>query len=399
MQKADAVVVGAGIVGLASAYAIAQKNPAAKLVVIEKEAEVAAHQTGRNSGVVHSGIYYKPGSLKATTCRRGIELLTAFAAEEGIAYDQCGKVIVACEESEIPALNELERRGKANGVTCEAIGRERLLELEPHVAGIAALHVKETAIIDYVGFCKKLVEKLRAAGHEVILGEAVTAIRESTDSIEVVTPKRTIQAGMLVNCAGLYSDRVVRLTGAKPEAKIVPFRGEYFELTKEAEKFCRTLIYPVPDARFPFLGVHFTRMVLGGVECGPNAVLAFAREGYDLKTVNIAELAETLSYPGFLRLAAKYWKTGSGEMWRSISRKAFVKALQKLVPEIRIEHLHPAPAGVRAQAVTPDGKLVEDFSLHQSRRTLHVVNAPSPAATASLAIGEEVARLVDGELG
>lgn len=398
MQKADAVVIGAGIVGLASAWTIAQKNPQAKLVVIEKEKEVAAHQTGRNSGVVHSGIYYKPGSLKATTCRRGIELLTAFAAEEGIAYDRCGKVIVACEDSEIPALKELERRGHANGVACEAIGRERLLELEPHVAGIAALHVKETAIIDYVGFCKKLVEKLRAAGHEVILGEAVTSLKETTDSIEVVTPNRTISAGLMINCAGLYSDRVVRLTGAKPEAKIVPFRGEYFELTPEAEKFCRTLIYPVPDARFPFLGVHFTRMVLGGVECGPNAVLAFAREGYDLKTVNLGELAETLSYPGFLRLAAKYWKTGSGEMWRSISRKAFVKALQKLVPEIRVEHLHPAPAGVRAQAVTPDGKLVEDFSLHRGHRALHVVNAPSPAATASLAIGEEVARLVEGEI-
>ncbi len=398
MQKADAAVIGAGIVGLASAYAIAQKNPSAKLVVIEKEAEVAAHQTGRNSGVIHSGIYYKPGSLKATTCRRGIELLTAFAAEEGIAYDQCGKVIVACEESELPALNELERRGKANGVACEAIGRERLLELEPHVAGIAALHVTETAIIDYVGFCRKLVEKLREAGHEVILGEAVTSIKETTDSIEVATPRRTIQAGLLINCAGLYSDKVVQLAGAKPEAKIVPFRGEYFELTPEAEKFCQTLIYPVPDARFPFLGVHFTRMVLGGVECGPNAVLAFAREGYDLKTINLGELAETLSYPGFLRLAAKYWKTGSGEMWRSVSRRAFVKALQKLVPEIRVEHLHPAPAGVRAQAVTPDGKLVEDFSLHQSRRSLHVVNAPSPAATASLAIGEEVARLVQNEI-
>lgn len=398
MQKADAVVIGAGIVGLAAAWTIAQKNPKAKLVVIEKEKEVAAHQTGRNSGVVHSGIYYKPGSLKATTCRRGIELLTAFAAEEGIAYDQCGKVIVACEESELPALQELERRGKANGVACEAIGRERLLEIEPHVAGIAALHVRETAIIDYVGFCRKLVEKLRSAGHEVILGEAVTSLKETTDFVEVVTPNRTVQAGLLINCAGLYSDRVVRLAGAKPEAKIVPFRGEYFELTPEAEKFCRTLIYPVPDARFPFLGVHFTRMVLGGVECGPNAVLAFAREGYDLKTVNFGELAETLSYPGFLKLAAKYWRTGSGEMWRSISRKAFVKALQKLVPEIRVEHLHPAPAGVRAQAVTPDGKLVEDFSLHRGHRALHVVNAPSPAATASLAIGEEVSRLVEGSL-
>ncbi len=389
------VVIGAGVVGLASAWTLAQKNPKLKIAVIDKESSVAAHQTGRNSGVVHSGIYYKPGSLKATTCRRGLDLIRDFVDKEGIAYDQCGKVIVACEERELPALQELERKGKANGVTCEAITKERLLELEPHVNGIAALHVPETAIIDYLGFCEKLAEKLRHAGHEVILGEAVKAIRESTDSVEVVTTNRTISTGFLLNCAGLYCDRMVGLMGDKPEAKIVPFRGEYFELTPEAEKFCRNLIYPVPDARFPFLGVHFTRMVKGGVECGPNAVLAFAREGYYLTTVNLGELAETLTYPGFLRMAAKHWKTGSGEMWRSISKRAFVKALQKLVPEIQLEHLHKAPAGVRAQAVTPEGGLVEDFALHRGPRTLHVLNAPSPAATASLAIGEEIAKLVD----
>lgn len=387
-------MIGAGVVGLATAFTLAQKSPHLKITVIEKEASVAAHQTGRNSGVVHSGIYYKPGSLKATTCRRGLDLIRAFVEKEGIAYEQCGKVIVACDESELTALQELERRGKANGVACERISRERLLELEPHVRGIAALHVTETAIIDYLGFCEAMAEKLRLAGHQVLLGEKVTALRESADSVEVVTGSRTISAGFLVNCAGLYSDRMVRVMGSQPEAKIVPFRGEYYELTPDAEKFCRTLIYPVPDARFPFLGVHFTRMVKGGVECGPNAVLAFAREGYTLTTVNLGELAETLTYAGFLKLAARHWQTGSGEMWRSISRRAFVKALQKLVPEIRIEHLRTAPAGVRAQAVTRDGKLVEDFSLHQGPRTLHVVNAPSPAATASLAIGEEIVRKI-----
>jgi L-2-hydroxyglutarate oxidase len=394
VQKADVVVVGAGIVGLAAAWTLAQKRPDLKIIVIDKEPAVAAHQTGRNSGVVHSGIYYKPGSLKAATCRRGLELIRSFAEREGVDYHVCGKVIVACDEEELPALQELERRGKANGVTCVAIDRNRLLELEPHVNGIAALHVTETAIIDYVGFCEKMAEKLKTCGQQVILGEPVIDLKETTDSVEVVTPNHTISTNYLLNCAGLYSDHIVTSMGIKPEAKIIPFRGEYYELTPEAEKFCRTLIYPVPDSRFPFLGVHFTRMVKGGVECGPNAVLAFAREGYTLTTVNFGELAETLSYTGFLKLAARHWRTGSGEMWRSISRRAFVKALQKLVPEIQLEHLNPAPAGVRAQAVTRDGKLVEDFSLHQGPRTLHVVNAPSPAATASLAIGEEIVRMI-----
>ncbi|MEY2785012.1 MAG: hypothetical protein RL277_1222 [Planctomycetota bacterium] len=392
MVKADLVVVGGGIVGLASARAWLLAHPGARVVLLEKESELAAHQTGRNSGVIHSGLYYKPGSAKARTCRRGKALLERYCAEKGVRMETCGKVVVAVDESELAALARIEERGIANGVQLTRISRERLHELEPHMAGIAALHVPETGIVDYVGMCRELAADIRALGSEIVTDARVFHIDARADGITVASTAREVHADRLLNCAGLHSDRIAELAGLRVDARIVPFRGEYFELTPAAEQLCRNLVYPVPDPNFPFLGVHFTRMAKGGVECGPNAVLAFAREGYDLSTVDWADLSDALSYPGFWRLVRRHWRAGSGELWRSFSKQAFVRALQRLCPEIRPEHLHAAPAGVRAQALTPDGALVDDFRFVRGERMLHVLNAPSPAATASLAIGEEIAQ-------
>ena len=386
----SAIVIGGGIVGLASAWQLTQKYPGMGVTVLEKEAVLARHQTGHNSGVIHSGIYYKPGSLKARNCREGKAAMEAFCEREGIPYEICGKVIVATEEKELPGLAKLYEKGQANGVVCEMIGPERLRELEPHVRGIQAIYVKEAGIAAYTSVCNRLGELVTAAGGQVVMNARVTAIRHLPQSVTVETTAGAFEAAYLVNCAGLQSDRVTALTGAKPPAKIVPFRGEYFELTPEAAKLCRNLIYPVPDPNFPFLGVHYTRMIAGGVECGPNAVLALAREGYTWADINIADLAETLTYPGFLRMMAKHWAMASYEVWRSLSKAAFTKALQRLIPEIRESHLHAAPAGIRAQALTVEGTLVDDFLLQESPRIVNVCNAPSPAATASLAIGEHV---------
>lgn len=388
--RADVAVIGGGIVGLATAYRLGQQGR--RVVVLDKEDAVGQHQTGHNSGVLHTGIYYVPGSLKATTCRAGKAAMQAFCEAESIPFDVCGKVIVATKESELPSLARIEERGRANGVALERIGRERLAELEPHAAGVAALHVPEAGIVDYKAVVRRLAEIVAEQGGEVVTGaEAIRAVEQGSGVI-VETTKGAVEARQAVACAGLQSDRVARRSGANPEMQIVPFRGEYYELRPEAEHLCRNLIYPVPDPNFPFLGVHFTRMVGGGVECGPNAVLAFAREGYTRSTVNVRDLLETLGYVGFRRLAKKHMKAGLGEMWRSVSKAAFVKALQVLVPEIRAEHLVAAPAGVRAQAVRPDGGLVDDFALVPRGRVLHVLNAPSPAATASLAIA---GRIVD----
>lgn len=389
-MKSDVVIVGGGIIGLSTGFEILKKYPSAKIVLIEKEDHLAEHQTGRNSGVIHSGIYYKPGSFKAKLCRAGKERLEGYCRVNGVRIETCGKVIVAVTEAELATMNNIFERGQANGVNCRKIDVERLKELEPHVAGVEAIEVRETGIVNYVGFCKSLAAKLTGAGHEILLGRCATKVRESSDGVVVETNEGEIEAAYLVNCAGLYSDRVVEMAGEKPPAKIVPFRGEYFELTPDAHHLCKNLIYPVPDPSFPFLGVHFTRMVLGGVECGPNAVLAFAREGYRKTDLNLRELAETLGYGGFRKLAKSYWRTGVGEMWRSASKGAFVKALQRLVPEIEAKHIQPAPAGIRAQAVSPDGKTLDDFAFSETARALHVVNAPSPAATASLAIGEMI---------
>ncbi len=396
MPTFDLIVIGGGIVGLATAYKFQRRFPGSSCLLLEKEPELAAHQTGRNSGVLHSGIYYKPGSLKAKNCREGKLAMEEFCRAEGVPFDVCGKVIVALDDAELPRLDAILERGRANGVACELIDRERLLELEPHVAGKRAIHVPETGIVDYPQVCQRLAERIREAGGEIKLGTAATRFRQEGPHTIVETLSGGLTARQVVNCAGLYSDRVAALTGETPPAKIIPFRGEYFELRPEAEHIVRNLIYPVPDPAFPFLGVHFTRMIHGGVECGPNAVLAFAREGYFKTTVNIGELAESLSYPGFLRLAAKYWKMGAGEMWRSVSKRAFVRALSRLVPEIEAAHLIPAPAGVRAQALLPDGALVDDFLIEAHGNVVNVLNAPSPAATSALTIGDAiVARLAE----
>lgn len=401
--KADVAVIGGGIVGLSAAYRLTQRRSGTKVVVLEKEPGVARHQTGRNSGVLHSGIYYKPGSLKAANCREGKKAMEAFCAAEGIPFELCGKVIVATSEDELPRLQVLYERGQANGVACELIGPERLREIEPHAAGIKAIHVPEAGIVDYAAVCEKLAEKLREADGEVLLGAKVTGVESRNGCVIVKNAARDVEAAVAVNCAGLHSDRVAKMGGARPRAKIVPFRGEYFTLRPAAERLVRGLIYPVPDPRFPFLGVHFTKMIGGGVECGPNAVLAFAREGYTKTAINFADLAEALTYPGFLRMAARHWKTGLGEMWRSVSKGAFVRALQRLVPELRGEDLDPAPAGVRAQALSPDGTLVDDFLIEESDpagggRIVNVLNAPSPAATSALNIGGIIAEKVAARL-
>jgi len=387
MQSADVVIIGGGIVGLATGYQLVKQFPGKKIILLEKEAGLAEHQTGRNSGVIHSGIYYKPGSLKAVNCREGRLALIKFCQEEGVAHDICGKVIVALEESELPAMQRIFERGQANGVKCEVIGPERLHELEPHSAGIRAIHVPEAGIVDYRGVSQRLAAHIEKAGGTIVTKARVTAIHHESTGNVVLHTSGEVAAKYVVNCAGLYCDRVTEMSGVKPEAKIVPFRGEYYELIPAAEHLCRNLIYPVPDPAFPFLGVHFTRMAVGGVECGPNAVLAFAREGYHLGDVNVRDLVESLTYPGFLRMAARNWKQGLGEMWRSISKAAFVRSLQRLVPEIRSEHLHRSPAGVRAQALTRDGSLVDDFAIQEHENVVNVLNAPSPAATASLNIG------------
>jgi len=387
MKQSDVIIIGGGIIGLATAHELSRLHPHLSLTLLEKEEKLAQHQTGHNSGVLHSGIYYRPGSLKAENCREGKRRIEQFCVEEGISHEICGKVIVAVDETELPALENIYQRGVDNGILCEMIDGERLHELEPHVNGIKAIHVPEAGIVDYRQVCARMAEKVESKEeNQIFLASKVVQMNISGDRVVVSTARGEHEARFVVNCAGLHSDRVTSLTET-PKAKIIPFRGEYFEVIPEAHHLCRNLIYPVPDPSFPFLGVHFTRMIGGGLECGPNAVLAFAREGYTRTNVNWKDLAETLSYPGFLRLSAKYWRTGLGEMWRSFSKGAFVRALQRLVPEIEEHHLEAVPAGIRAQAVTPDGKLVDDFLIQESSRVIHVGNAPSPAATSSLNIG------------
>jgi L-2-hydroxyglutarate oxidase len=359
-------------------------------VVCEKEGDVARHQTGHNSGVIHSGIYYKPGSLKARNCRRGKQLLEEFCRAHGVFFETCGKVVVATEPAEVPMLARIEERALANGVACERIGKERLRELEPHAAGIEALHVPETGIVDYVAVCTKLKDLIVKAGGEVRTGARVLGLRSETARVVVETEAGEVAAASVVNCAGLHSDRVLERFGERRPVRIVPFRGEYYEVRAEARRLCRNLIYPVPDPSFPFLGVHFTRSVHGEVECGPNAVLALAREGYTWRDVKPGDVWDVVSYPAFWRLAARHWRAGSAEMWRSWSRAAFTRSLQRLVPEVTAEDLVPAPAGVRAQALAPDGALLDDFLIHRAGRVVHVCNAPSPAATSSLSIAEHV---------
>lgn len=391
MSKYDVVIVGGGIVGLATALQLLRQRSQMKVLVIEKEDRVAKHQTGNNSGVIHSGLYYKPGSLKATNCIRGYHLLVDFCREQSVPFELCGKIVVATSDAERPLLNTLYERGVQNGLTgMKRLRQEELKEYEPHVTGLEGIFVPQTGIVDFGLVAKKYAEVITKAGGEIRFGEKVTAIHNS----EVITTKGNYQASLIVNCAGLYSDKVAALTVPNLNVRIIPFRGEYYKLRSDKEYLVKNLIYPVPDPNFPFLGVHFTRMAKGGVEAGPNAVLAFGRESYKKSQINLSELTESLMWPGFQKVARKYWRTGFGEMYRSFSKAAFTKALQKLIPEIQSSDLVEGGAGVRAQACDRDGGLVDDFLILQSDRAINVCNAPSPAATSSLAIGETVAGLV-----
>ncbi len=389
----DLAVIGGGAVGLATAMAIVREYPV-RLIVLEAESDLAAHQTGNNSGVIHSGLYYKPGSLKANLCTEGRELMYQFCQENGIAHDRCGKVVVATDESELPRLDELERRGNANGLTgMRRLTGPQIREYEPHVAGIAGLFVRETGIVDYKAVTHAYADVVRRHGGEVHTQSRVTSVQVRTDRIVLDTSSAQFTADALVNCGGLQSDRVARMCGVDPGVQIVPFRGEYFHLADGGEKLIKNLVYPVPDPAFPFLGVHFTRMIGGGVEAGPNAVLALARHGYRKTSFNPLDALGIASYGGFWRMARKHWKTGFGELHRSMSKKAFLKALQRLMPELQLSHLHPGGAGVRAQALEKNGALVDDFKIVRGDRMVHVLNAPSPAATASIAIGRHIAAL------
>ncbi len=394
-MKYDIIIIGGGIVGLATAYNLKKERSSLKLALIEKESTLSKHQTGHNSGVIHSGLYYQPGSLKATNCINGYHQLINFCNQEHVRYELCGKIVVATEKSELPYLDKLYERGQQNGLNnLTKLSEEALKEQEPHVNGIAGIHVPQTGIIDYTAVANKYAEKVKEFGGEIFLSEKVVRIMGKNEVTEVVTDKKTYQTKLVVNCAGLYSDKIARLTESKLNLKIIPFRGEYFKLKKEKEYLVKNLIYPVPDPNFPFLGVHFTRMIGGGIEAGPNAVLAFKREGYKKSDINIRELAETLAWPGFQKVAAKYWRTGFGEMYRSFSKSAFTKALQKLMPEIQQEDLISGGAGVRAQACDKVGGLLDDFNIIENSNSINVCNAPSPAATSSLAIGATVASLV-----
>ncbi|HUQ71479.1 MAG TPA: L-2-hydroxyglutarate oxidase [Planctomycetaceae bacterium] len=390
MPVSDVAIVGGGIVGLATAYQLLERRPGTQVVVLEKEREVAAHQTGHNSGVLHSGIYYKPGSLRAENCRLGKLAMQEFCDREGIPYNLCGKVIVAINQKELPQLQRIYDRGQANGVRCEMIDAARLKELEPHAQGVQAIHVPEAGIIDYRQVCDRLAKCIQDRGGTVLTQARVSAMFRRNGRMIVESTAGEVEARYVATCAGLQSDRLTRLSGQTPVAQIVPFRGEYYELRPSVHHLCRGLIYPVPDPNFPFLGVHFTRMIHGGVECGPNAVLAFAREGYYRLSFNLYDFIEAVTYSGFIRLAWKHWRAGFNEMWRSFSKAAFVHALQRLVPEIKSADLVPAPAGVRAQALLPDGELVDDFLILESDLVVNVCNAPSPAATASLNVGRLV---------
>ncbi|MBT8241228.1 MAG: L-2-hydroxyglutarate oxidase [Acidimicrobiia bacterium] len=389
MDKADIVVVGGGIVGLATAHQLLKQQPNLQVTVVEKEDTVAGHQTGHNSGVLHSGIYYKPGSRKALLATSGRAAMVEFCEQHGIPHDVCGKVIVAINDIDLPRLDALEERAQANGVPARRITAGELNELEPHAAGIAGLHVPVTGITDYGEVCQVMQKQIGELGGTVRTGTEVTTIKEGS-TVRVATTKGDIEASLVVTCGGLHSDRLALQTAPQTTERIMPFRGEYFELAPDRRHLVNNLIYPVPDPDFPFLGVHLTRMIDGSVHAGPNAVLALAREGYTWGDVDLKDLSEVLRNPGWWRLARNYWKTGMGEYYRSLSKRGFVKALQRLVPAVQVEDLVPSPAGVRAQAVSREGSLLDDFVWSETDRVVNVLNAPSPAATAALSIGDAI---------
>ena len=393
MKKCDVAVIGGGIVGAATAKALTEQAPGTNVVIVEKEASLAAHQTGNNSGVIHSGLYYRPGSLKARNCTEGREALYAFCAAEGIAHERCGKIVVAVDDTQIESLAELERRGNANGLKgLKRLDRADLKQYEPHVSGIAGLHVPQTGIVDYTAVTNAFAARVEQGGGSIMLGAKVEQVERRDGAFLLHTGAGQVEARFLVNCAGLHSDRVAQLCGVNPGVRIVPFRGEYYKLQAQKRNMIANLIYPVPDPKFPFLGVHFTRMIDGDVEAGPNAVLAFKREGYKLWDFSFKDIFDTLSYPGFARLAKKYWRVGLQEYGRSLSKTRMLRDLRELVPDIRSEDIYRAGAGVRAQAVAADGSLLDDFCIREEEGMVHVLNAPSPAATASLSIGSVVAR-------
>ncbi len=393
-DRFDLIIIGGGILGLATALEVVRSYPRLRIAVLEKETRLATHQTGHNSGVIHSGIYYKPNSLKARYCVVGARLLTAFCDQHDIPYERCGKVVVAKSDSELPRLYELHRRGTVNGVDgLEVIGPERLRDLEPNAIGSKALYVPQTGIVDYGRVAQQFASLVCASGGTIDCGQSVRQILQREDKLIVETDSKTLNASNVINCAGLQSDRIARLAGAEVTLRIVPFRGEYYTIASKRRHLVKNLIYPVPDPAFPFLGVHFTRSIDGRLEAGPNAVLALAREGYSWSDIVVEDLWETIRFPGFHTVARKYWKTGLGEIFRSLSKSAFLKALQKIVPDLRETDLRPGGSGVRAQAITRSGEMVDDFVITNSPRAIHVLNAPSPGATASLAIGKHVVEI------
>lgn len=399
-SRYNLVIIGGGVVGLAVALEITRRFPGQRLLVLEKEDRVARHQSGHNSGVIHSGVYYKPGSLKARLCVTGAAAMIEFCREHGIPHQVCGKVIVATKEEELPRLAELQKRGVANGLTgLRLIGTDELRDIEPHAAGVQALVVPSTGITDYAVVCEKYAELVAANGGTVLTSAGATAIQRSSTEIIVETPRGAFHTSALINCAGLFSDRISRMAGDNPSAMIVPFRGEYYDVIPERATLVRALIYPVPDPRFPFLGVHFTRRITGKVDAGPNAVLALAREGYRHTDINLRDLASAFAFPGLWRMGRQHWRMGLGEWHRSLSKAAFVRALQRLLPEIQEKDLVPGGSGVRAQALKPDGALVDDFQFVPSGKVLHVLNVPSPAATASLTIAKTIVETAAPSLG
>ncbi|MBD8067923.1 L-2-hydroxyglutarate oxidase [Bacillus sp. PS06] len=391
----DYIVIGGGIVGLSTAYALKKKYPHAKILIVEKEETVAAHQTGRNSGVIHSGIYYKPGSLKARLAQEGSRTLINFCQQNEIEFEICGKLIVATDQEELLHMDNLYHRGLKNGLSIKKIGIEEMKEYEPNVAGIAAIHVPTAGIVNYKKVAQSMVRYILENGGELKTNTKVENIIEQEKEIVLETSNGTFHTSYLINCAGLFSDRMVKLQGIDPQLKIIPFRGEYFELKDEKKNLVNNLIYPVPNPKFPFLGVHLTRMIDGSIHVGPNAVLAFKREGYKKTDFNMKDFFEVMTYPPFWQIAKKNLTYGMGEMYRSINKKQFLTAVQKLVPAVQIDDLIPSNAGVRAQALTNEGELLDDFKMIRGNRSIHVCNAPSPAATASLSIGEEIVEYLE----
>jgi (S)-2-hydroxyglutarate dehydrogenase len=392
MTDYDVIIAGAGIVGLASGLKILEQRPNTRLLIVEKEKAIAQHQSGHNSGVIHSGIYYKPGSLKAQNCLKGYKLLIDFCKRENIPFEICGKVIVAVDETEIPRLQNIYDRGIANGlVDCIIIGKDELKEIEPYANGIKAIHVPYSGIVDYKKVSAKYAEKIKALGGEIKFSEKLINVSEKNSEVTVSTQNSSFTSKVFINCCGVYSDEVARLTEKHLETRIIPFRGEYYKIRPEKKYLLKNLIYPVPDPAFPFLGVHFTRMMSGEIEAGPNAVLAFKKEGYSKSSFSLGDTAKIFSWGGFYKITARHLKTGMGEFYRSLSKHAFVKALQRLMPEITEDDLITGGAGIRAQAIDKSGKPVDDFLFYETGNVVHVLNAPSPAATSSLAIGETIA--------